>query len=53
MRITKITTMRGFVESSAKKYRANGEVVTRKALESLSYAVLAKMIRQGKVESVT
>ena len=52
MRFYKITTMRGFAESSAKKFRVNGDIITRKAIERMPYELIAKMVKQGKVESV-
>lgn len=44
MRKVTITTMRGFVESKAKKYEIAGVKKTRKQMEKLFYDVLKKYI---------
>lgn len=48
-----ISTMRTFDESPAKLFMVNGQKTTRKDAEKMVYADLKKMIKNGKVMSIT
>lgn len=48
-----ISTMRTFDESPAKWFMVNGQKTTRKETECMVYADLKKLIKNGKVMSIT
>lgn len=44
-----LTTMRGFAETPCKKFQVKGKVVSRKEVEKLSYAEIAKLVKTGRI----
>lgn len=50
-RFNRISKMRSFAESPAKKFLCDGVLVSRSYLEDLPYHTLDRLIRKGKVQS--
>ena len=48
----KISKMRTFEESPAKKFRMNGCIYSRQYLETYPYNELKRLIKKGKIEAV-